>query len=86
MEGGSGESYLQDMVLVPASLVQGILGINGAWDWLDVKPAPPNGWRSARAGTIYRGKPDCIEIQGDHVEKLPHACREMAEWTSTTTR
>lgn len=73
-EGGSGELYLQDMVFVPAALVQGILGINGTWDELTVKPALPRSWHRAQANILYRGQPYCIKIDGNRAERLRLAC------------
>lgn len=56
------EPYLQDMLLTAASLTQGILGIRGTWDALNVTPAMPSGWKSAQTSIIYRGMQYCVTI------------------------
>lgn len=77
MEGGSGEPYLADMLAVPASLVQGILGINGTWDELSVRPALPRGWHQAQASVMYRGDVYCVSIHDDHVSRSTGACKRQ---------
>jgi len=52
---GTDEPYLSDMVVVPAALVRGFLGIEPTWDRLIVKPHLPRGWRRASADVLYKG-------------------------------
>ena len=43
-----GEPYLADMVVVPAAVVHGILGIQPSWDRLEVHPCMPADWPRPR--------------------------------------
>ena len=45
----AGEPYLADMVVAPAALVHGILGIQPSWDRLEVRPCLPAAWPPPRA-------------------------------------
>jgi cellobiose phosphorylase len=77
MEGGSGEPYLADIMPVPAALIQGILGVRGTWEELDVEPSLPAGWRRASASVVYRGKDYCVSIRGERVSRAPGRCRSQ---------
>lgn len=68
------EPYLQDMLLTGASLTQGILGIRGTWDALNVTPALPSDWKSAQASTVYRGKQYCVTISNGSASTAHGAC------------
>jgi len=59
---GDGEPYLADMVVVPAALVHGILGIQPTWDSLRVTPCLPPGWSGAQADILYKGKRHRVTI------------------------
>jgi len=53
--GAADEPYLSDMVVVPAALVQGLIGVQHTWEGLVVRPRLPRGWRSASAEVVHRG-------------------------------
>lgn len=74
LEGGARDAYLSGMESAPAALIHGILGIEATWDSLRVSPALPHGWRRVEASILYRGKPYCISIHGQQVQKLSGAC------------
>jgi hypothetical protein len=65
------EPYLADEVMVPAALVQGILGIRPTWDKLEVTPHLPSGWKSAEAEVFYKGRKYRISINGNRVDVKP---------------
>jgi hypothetical protein len=64
---GADEPYLSDMVVVPAALVRGFLGIEPTWDRLIVKPRLPTGWKRATAEVLYKGVRHRIVIADGHV-------------------
>ncbi|MBM3493398.1 MAG: hypothetical protein FJX72_03600, partial [Armatimonadetes bacterium] len=64
---GADEPYLSDMVVVPAALVRGFLGIEPTWDRLIVKPRLPPGWTRATAEVLYRGVRHRIVISDGRV-------------------
>jgi trehalose/maltose hydrolase-like predicted phosphorylase len=57
------EPWLADMVVVPAALLNGILGINPTWEKLQVSPCLPPGWKDASAEVLYKGKPCEVTIK-----------------------
>ncbi|MCX6358713.1 MAG: hypothetical protein NT029_02815 [Armatimonadetes bacterium] len=68
---GADEPYLSDMVVVPAALVRGFLGIEPTWDRLVVRPHLPKGWRRASAEILYKGVRTRVEIEGEQVTVTP---------------
>jgi YVTN family beta-propeller protein len=62
VSGGSGEPYLSDMEIVPASLVQGLLGVHETWDAMTLAPDLPPGWHHATATVNYRGSEYCVSV------------------------
>ena len=70
------EPWLADMVVVPAALLNGILGINPTWEKLQVSPCLPPGWKDASAEVLYKGKPCEVTIKNGKITiknpKLPH--------------
>jgi hypothetical protein len=60
------DNYLEDMVMTPAALVQGTMGITESWNGISVKPELPVGWRHAQATITYKGRLVCVKIvRGD---------------------
>lgn len=53
---GGDEGYLADMVVVPAALVHGIMGISTGWKEITVAPALPRGWHEAKAAVMWMGR------------------------------
>jgi hypothetical protein len=54
--GASDEPYLSDMVVIPAALVQGVLGISLTWDKIEIEPCMPDGWSEATAEVMWKGQ------------------------------
>ena len=82
-----GEPYLADMIVVPAAVVQGVLGIQPSWDRLEVHPCMPAGWQRAEADVLYRGRRHHVTVDRGRVEIRPLervlTCRRRGRWTST---
>ncbi len=53
---GGDEGYLADMVVVPAALVHGIMGISMGWKEITVAPALPRAWHDAKAAVMWMGR------------------------------
>jgi hypothetical protein len=53
---GGDEGYLADMVVVPAALVHGIMGISMGWKEITVAPALPRAWQDAKAAVMWMGR------------------------------
>lgn len=73
-----GEPYLEDMVVVAASLVKGVMGINVGWNGIRVTPHLPPHWRTASATVTYRGRLFCVTITSgarSEVTTKPGLCR-----------
>ncbi len=68
---GADEPYLSDMVVVPAALVRGFLGIEPTWDRLVVRPHLPKGWKRASAEILYKGVRTRVDIEGQEVTVTP---------------
>ena len=68
---GDGEPYLADMVVVPAALIHGVLGITPTWERLEVTPCLPKGWPGAQADILYKGRRHRVRIQGTKVQIEP---------------
>jgi len=62
---GGDEGYLSDMLVVPAALVHGILGLRATWRELRAEPALPKGWDSAGVRVVWRGKMHDVAIVND---------------------
>ncbi|MEO7318020.1 MAG: trehalase family glycosidase, partial [Chthoniobacteraceae bacterium] len=60
--GACDEPYLSDMVVVPAALVQGLLGIRPTWEKLEVQPSLPADWRKVSAEVVWKGRRQHIRI------------------------
>ena len=71
MKSGDGEPYLADMVVVPASLIHGILGIQPTWERLEVKPCLPAGWPRAEADVLYKGRRHRVTIEAGNARVQP---------------
>ena len=71
--GACDEPYLSDMVVVPAALVQGLLGIWPTWEKLEVQPALPADWREVSAEVMWKGQRQRIRITEGKVtvESIP---------------
>lgn len=54
------EGYSSDMVVVPASLIYGLLGIELNWDKIKVDPKLPRDWNKAKVNLFWKG--DLYEI------------------------
>lgn len=65
------EPYLADMVVVPAALINGVLGIKPNWNNLEVNPKLPVNWPSAEADILYKGQRYHITIEGKDVSIKP---------------
>ena len=89
LKGCDGEPYLADMVVAPAAVVHGILGIQLSWDRLEVHPAMPAGWQRAEADVLYRGRRYHVAVdhgKGDsplkvEVRPLDQVCTVRPTWT-----
>ena len=53
---GGDEGYLADMVVVPAALVHGIMGVSMGWNEITVTPALPRAWPDAKADVMWMGR------------------------------
>ena len=71
MKGGDGEPYLADMVVVPAALIHGLLGVTPTWDGLKVTPHLPADWPRAETEILYKGRRHRITINGRQVKIEP---------------
>jgi len=60
--GGQDEPYLTDMVVVPAAIVNGFLGIRHTLAGFEVAPNLPDGWDRAEARLLHLGKPFRVSI------------------------
>jgi len=63
--GWSGEPYLADEVIVPASMVLGFLGLSFAWENLAVAPRLPSGWKEMDATVLFKGIEHTIRAKAD---------------------
>jgi hypothetical protein len=69
---GGDEGYLSDMVLVPAALFHGLLGVDLNWKKITVTPKMPSDWKHANLSLIWKGKLYDIAIQDKQVDIKPH--------------
>lgn len=53
---GGDEGYLADMVVVPAALVHGIMGVSLGWQEITVTPELPRAWHDAKAAVMWMGR------------------------------
>jgi hypothetical protein len=53
---GGDEGYLADMVVVPAALVHGIMGVSLGGKEITVAPALPRAWHDAKAAVMWMGR------------------------------
>jgi hypothetical protein len=53
---GGDEGYLADMVVVPAALVHGLMGVSLGWNEITVAPALPRAWHDAKAAVMWMGR------------------------------
>lgn len=77
MRNGDQEPYLADLMVAPASLVNGVLGIQPSWDGLTVDPHLPAGWSEASARIRYKGREHVVEIRDGQANVGPDASFEM---------
>ena len=63
--GWSGEPYLADEVIVPASAVLGFLGLEFDWENLSVTPRLPSGWKEMDATVLFKGIEHTIRAKAD---------------------
>lgn len=68
---GGDEGYLSDMVIVPAALVHGLLGVKVGWEGIQVMPKMPAEWKNAKTSLIWKGRSYEIAIQGDRTQVTP---------------
>jgi hypothetical protein len=61
------------MVVVPAAVIHGILGITPTWESLEAAPRLPEGWRWAEADVLYKGRRHRVRIEGEKVRIEPLA-------------
>lgn len=71
MAGGDGEPYLADMVVTPAAVIYGVMGIAPTWEHLEVTPHLPAGWPRAEADILYKGRRHHVVIDNDKVQVQP---------------
>ena len=69
--GASDEPYLSDMIVVPAAIVNGFLGIKSSWDKLEVNPSLPAGWKRASADIVYKGRIQHISVDDGKITITP---------------
>ena len=69
--GWGSEPYLSDQMTVPASIIDGFMGVKRDWSGLTATPALPSIWPYANAVIIHKGKRWRIEIKDDHVDIFP---------------
>lgn len=74
---GSGEPYLADMVVVPTSVIYGLLGIAPTLHGLQVTPHLPAGWSRTCAEILYMGVRQTVSIENGVVRIKPDngSCR-----------
>ncbi len=65
---GGDEGYLADMVVVPAALIHGILGVQTNWKEIKVIPAMPLGWKNAKTSLTWKGNIYDITIRGSNID------------------
>lgn len=65
------EVYLADMVVVPAALVNGIMGIQPTWKRLEVTPRLPAEWPWAEAEVLYKGQRCRVTIRDGRAKVQP---------------
>lgn len=68
---GGDEGYLADMLLVPASLIHGILGVTTNWKEIKVSPTMPLGWTNAKTSLMWKGRSYDIKIEGNSTNIIP---------------
>jgi len=77
MDGGlqveTDEVYLADMIVVPAALIDGFLGVRRTWNKIEVHPSLPAGWSWAEVEVLYKGLRYRISINGGAVRVQPLA-------------
>ncbi|MFA5058100.1 MAG: trehalase family glycosidase, partial [Opitutaceae bacterium] len=71
MAGGDGEPYLADMVVTPAAVISGVMGITPTWERLEVTPHLPAGWPRAEADVLYKGRRHHVVIENGKVQVRP---------------
>jgi hypothetical protein len=86
MRNGDLEPYLADMMVAPASLVNGLLGIRLTWDGLTVEPHLPAGWDEASARIRYKGRVHDVAIRGGVATVSPDASFDLSPAVSRSGR
>lgn len=70
---GGDEGYLSDMVIVPAALIHGLLGVKPNWETLEVTPKMPSGWKYAKTSLMWKGRLYDITIRGNSIDITPRS-------------
>lgn len=86
MRNGDLEPYLADMMVAPASLVNGLLGIRPSWDALIVEPHLPAGWDEASARIRYKGRVHEVAIRDGVATVSPDASFDLSPQVSRSGR
>jgi hypothetical protein len=86
MRNGDLEPYLADMMVAPASLVTGLLGVRLTWDGLTVEPHLPAGWDEASARIRYTGRLHDVAIRGGVATVSPDASFDLSPAVSRSGR
>jgi hypothetical protein len=68
---GGDEAYLADMLVVPAALVHGLLGVKTNWQEIKVAPAMPSGWEHVQTRLVWKGRLYDIRIEGKQIDIVP---------------
>lgn len=68
---GGDEGYLADMVVVPAALVHGLLGVKLSWREIKVTPAMPSAWERAKTSLVWKGRLYDLAIRGNSIDISP---------------
>ena len=68
---GGDEGYLADMVVVPAALIHGLLGIEMTWKKIKVAPMMPLDWKQAATTLMWKGRVYEIILKENTVKIIP---------------
>ena len=68
---GGDEGYLADMVVVPAALVHGLLGVKMSWKEIKATPAMPAAWERAKTSLVWKGRLYDLTIRGNSMDISP---------------
>jgi|GEM_PF-6215034 len=68
---GGDEGYLSDMLVVPAALAHGLLGVETNWKEIKVTPSMPARWRDAKMSLMWKGRMYDIIIHENNIKIVP---------------